>query len=90
VTLTPAERAAYWHERWRRRNADTTPMGEAWRWLTWRDMVAMVAGDDLAAEMDEEDIEWLLWERTAYPMAGAATVYGQLTEWLHNRPREEQ
>jgi len=86
--MTPAERAAYWQERWRARGADSNTMGTAWRWITWQDLVAMVAGEDLAAQLDEEDMEWLLWERTAYPFAGVGTVYGQLVSWLHDRPRE--
>lgn len=51
-----------------------TAMGDAWKWLTWADAVAMAAGD-AASELSEDDMTALLWERTAFPMDGAERTY---------------
>jgi hypothetical protein len=64
-----------------KRTPATNKLGPAWSWLSWADLVAISAGDELAAELDEDDIDFVLWNQTAFPFADVGTVYAQLSLW---------
>lgn len=53
----------------------------AWAWLTWDDLVAIVAGE-LAEQIGPDETDWLLWEHTAWPMAQPSQVYRQVSQVL--------
>lgn len=45
---------------------------------TWHDMVRLVATAHHRHNLTDEQIEWLLWERTAFPFADPAYVLRQI------------
>lgn len=48
---------------------------------TWGDLARSIAAVYRLAPTDEE-INFALWERTAWPIAGVEYVSGQLHEWF--------
>lgn len=52
---------------------------------TWSDLVAYVA-EDAAACLDENDIDCLLWEHTAFPFDTPSGIYRRLVVLRETRP----
>ena len=61
------------------RAAGAEPTGEG---ATWRAWVRWAAADAGVGLLSDEEIDFLLWERTAWPCAPAEHVKGQVRETL--------
>lgn len=56
--------------------------------LTWADWVRLVAAEHGVHDLSEDDIDVLLWERTAFPVAGPDHVRPQLAQLFAMGPAE--
>lgn len=55
---------------------------------TWADWVRLIASDLGVHGLTDDEVEWALWERTAWPFASIGHVRAQLVE-LFTAIREE-
>lgn len=46
--------------------------------MTWFDLVRIIAFAHGITDLSETDMDWILWEYTAFPLADAAYIAGQL------------
>jgi hypothetical protein len=56
--------------------------------LTWAEWVRLTAAENGVHGLTDDEIEYVLWERTAWPVAGIGYVRAQLVE-LFAALREE-
>lgn len=50
--------------------------------LTWRDLARLIAGRHGQPGLSDEEIDWLLWEHTAFPLVSPARVCVQLHRYF--------
>lgn len=46
--------------------------------LSWRDLVRLAAARHGRADLSEEEVDWILWEHTAFPFCTPARICVQL------------
>lgn len=60
--------------------------------MTWRELVRSIAAEYGVTELDDDTCDYMLWERTAFPICGRDEVIRQLHDIFQEevRAQEEQ